>query len=336
LRGFGYYTEARDYVPFYKDLVTHLAWNPRLILDDFTVDYCQRRYEPSSVDAMVACHEKLIKTVYGPRSDTHLVSGFRTVRAQDPVYWFALGDHWAPFDVVQENVARMRAHWAPILRDALADALSVYDQEKDNLAYIRDLADIMRSYVQVKINQAVWDAADAARRGDREAFDSNYALIDRLFDRLLAAINLVSDRWEYGVNALVEDFADGPVGQSPVQVRHHLYYVTFGGSRIHNYFRGDRYEMIRDIYRPMTMAALDGMRENVGKESALSTPTASTSVGNYATIMDVVREKAHVASSSQQQAIIDRFIAGPCDPPPAAPDARSTVESFLEAIARSE
>ena len=78
------------------------------------------------------------------------------------------------------------------LRDALADALSASSNEQGNIAYERDLADLMRSYVHARINQAIWDAAMAVRSGDMAAFERHYAHIERLFDYLLKAINLVS------------------------------------------------------------------------------------------------------------------------------------------------
>ncbi len=337
LQGFGYYTEARDYIPFFQDYILHLAWNPLRNVDEFVADYCERRYEPESVQAMIACHQKLLKTVYGPQSDTHLTHGFRTVRAQDPVYWFTIGANWVPFDGVQHRVAVMQNQWAPQLRDALADALSVYDREKNNPAYVRDLADIMRSYVHVRVNMAVWNAADAARRGDRENFNHNYQQIERLFDQLLLAIGLVTDRWEYSVAATIEEFKDAPIARSDDQIRHHLYYVTFGGDRIYDYARSDRYEMIRDLYRPFTMSALDGMRQQLDEGNDVVIGTApSASNGNYGTIMDVVKEQAHIGSSSGQQAVINQFITGPCALPPSPADAKKVVEGFLALIKQGQ
>jgi|GEM_PF-6469431 len=333
--GFGHYTEARDYVPFYKDLVQRMSWNPFLNIDDFTTDYCERRYKPESVAKMVACYQNLIKTVYGPQSDTHMTHGFRTVRLQDPVYWFQLGANWVPFDDLQHRMLVGRKHWGPKLQQALVDAFSVYEDEKDNPAYVRDLVDIMRSYVHVKINQAIWDTFAAARRGDRDSFDKHHAHVQRLFDYQLKAINLVAHRWEFGVNALIEDFKDNPVSRTPSEIRHHLYYVTFSGDGFHDYFRTDRYEMIRDIYRPLTMAALDGLREKLDEKKGGATLEPVITKG-YASLMDAVREEAHVAASSQQRAIVDKFIEGPCDAPPAAPDAADVVSEFLAAIDRGD
>lgn len=332
LRGFGYYTEANDYIPFFKDYILHLAWNPLRSVDDFVVDYCERRYAPASVDVMVAVHQKLLKTVYGPESDTHLTDGFRTVRLQDPVYWFALGGNWVPFDDLQYRATTLRQPWMSILRQALSEAFSVHDTERENPAYRRDLVDIMRSYVHVRMNQAIWDAAQASRAGDIDAFEESHRRTEHLFDHLLAAIGLVADRWEFGVDAMVKDFADAPIGRSPEEIRHHLYYVTFGGDRIYDYFRSDRYEMIRDIYRPLTMAALDGLRERMGEGPAV----VAQSAGAYDTIMDAVAEKAHVASSSAQTAIIEKFIQGPCPPPPAAGDPAAVMKEFLAAIDKGD
>lgn len=332
LRGFGYYTEANDYIPFFKDYVLHLAWNPIRNVDDFVADYCQRRYSTESVEAMVKCHQKLLKTVYGPESDTHLTDGFRTVRLQDPVYWFAIGGSWVPFDDLQYRTMKLRQHWSPILAQALADAFSVYEQERDNAAYRRDLVDIMRSYIHVEMNEAIWDAAQASRQGDDKAFDVHHRRVENLFEHLLAAIGLVADRWEFGVDALVKEFANAPIGRSPSEIRHHLYYVTFSGDRIYDYFRSDRYEMIRDVYRPLTMATLDGLRDRMGKGPEIKVQAA----GAYDTIMDVVAENAHVASSSSQTSIIEKFIDGPCAPPPPVSDPAVVVKKFIEAINAGE
>lgn len=328
--GFGYYTEARDYIPFFKDLVLHMAWNPMISLDDFVRDYCERRYDERSVSAMVACHEKMLKTVYGPQSDTHMTDGFRTVRLQDPAYWFTLGGPWVPFDELQRRVLDQRRHWGPILLDALADALSVAELERDNPAYVRDLADLMRSYVHVRINQAIWDAVEAMRRGDTDAFERHYADVERLFDYLLKAISLVAHRWEFGVNALVRDFQDAPLKFSPKEIRHYLYYVTFGGNRIHDYFRSDRYEMIRDIYRPKTMTYLDTCREYL-KKGGGKLPSPKTGVAKYATIMDATALAVRKATSSKYQPIIDKFIEGPCTAPPASPSPAMVAKDFLAA-----
>ncbi len=328
--GFGWYTEARDYVPFYEDLVLHLAWNPLINLDDFIRDYCERRYRPESVPTMISCHEKMLKTVYGPRSNTHLTDGFRSVILMNPVYWHQLGGHWVPFDELQHRKTILQSHWAPILADALADALSVYDNEQNNPAYIRDLVDLMRSYVHVQINQAVWDAVEALRHQNLVDFEKHYTHIDRLFDQLLKAVNLVSHRWEFGVNALIKDFRDAPLKYSPEEIRHYLYYVTWRGDKIYDYVRSDRYEMIRDIYRPMTMAYLDACREQI-KKNKKTLPWNTTNITKYKTIMDVAAT-VKKAAGTKYQSFIDKFISGPCPPPPPQPDAKKTVQDFLKAI----
>ena len=333
--GFGNYTEANDYAPFYKDLLLHMAWNPIRGLDDFVRDYCERRYDPRSVTAMVACHHKMLKSVYGPQSDTHLTDGFRTVRLQDPVYWFQLGGHWVPFDELQRRQVAMRRHWAPLLRDALADALSVAAHERGNAAYVRDLVDLMRSYVQVRINTSVWDAVEAAHRGDAGAFEAQYGRIVRLFDHLLKAIGLVAHRWEFGVNALIRDFEDAPLKYSPKEIRHFLYYVTWRGNQIHDYFRADRYEMIRDIHRPMTMAYLDACRREMSGQGSAQKGRGKDvweSRWEYGTIMDVeaVPAKAH-RSIGPIQELVDDFVNEPCAPPPDPHDVADTAQSFLDA-----
>ncbi len=328
--GFGWYTEARDYVPFYKDLVLHLAWNPLIALDDFIRDYCERRYQPESVPAMILCHKKMLKTVYGPQSNTHLTDGFRTVTLMNPVYWHQLGGNWVPFDELQRRKTVLQRHWAPILADALADALTVYDNEQSNPCYIRDLVDLMRSYIHVQINQAVWDAIEATRHRNLKDFEMHYAHINRLFDYLLQAINLVAHRWEFGVNALIRDFRDAPLNYSPKEIRHYLYYVTWRGNKIYDYFRSDRYEMIRDIYRPMTMAFLDACREQI-KKGTQTLPLNHASGATYKTIMDVTATAKKIAST-KYQLFINRFINGPCQAPPAGLDAKKVAHDFLEAV----
>jgi len=318
--GFGCYTEARDYVSFYKDLVLHLAWNPLRTVEEFVVDYCRRRYEPESVPAMVACHQSLLRTVYGPQSDTHLTDGFRTCLLQNPVYWYELGGNWVPFDDLQGRVVRQRRHWAGELREALAEALSVAAREKDNVAYRRDLADLMRSYLHARLNEDLPGAAEAARAGDRAEFEARQARIGRLFDYLLPAVNTVSDRWEFSVAALVKDFADAPLRFAPEEIRHHLYYVTFGGDRIYDYARSDRYEMIRDIYRPMTEAYL--------RECA-----RLLAAGHKGLPPDEVRSRLQ---QEVYRPAVEGFIKGPCPPPPAPPDAVAVAERFLQAIRKKE
>ncbi len=318
--GFGYYTEARDYAPFYKDLACHLAWNPFRRLEEFLVDYCERRYEPESVPAMVACHQKLLQTVYGPQSDTHLTDGFRTCLLQNPVYWYELGGNWVPFDDLQGRVVAQRRHWAPLLREALAEALSAGAREKDNVAYRRDLADLMRSYVHARINEDIWEAAEAARAGDRVEFEKRQARIGRLFDYLLLAINTVSDRWEFGVAALVKDFEDAPLHFTPEEIRHHLYYVTFGGDRIYDYARSDRYEMIRDIYRPMT-------------EAYLQACGALLAEGGRGLPSDEVRSRLQ---EEVYRPAVEALIKGPCPPPLDPPDAVAAAKRFLEAVRKGE
>jgi len=333
--GFGNYTEANDYAPFFKDLLLHMAWNPMVDLDEFVRDYCERRYDPQSVPAMVACHQKMLKSVYGLQSDTHMTDGFRTTRLQDPPYWFRLGGHWVPFDELQRRKIAMRRHWAPLLRGALSDALSVADHERGNAAYVRDLADLMRSYVHVKIEQAIWDAVQAVRKGDMKAFERHYAHIQRLFESLLKAISLVAHRWEFGVNALIKDFEDAPLKYSPEEIRHYLYYVTFGGNGFHDYFRADRYEMIRDVYRPMTMAYLDACRENITKGRA-ELPLAPGGA-EYKTLMDAVPESVRNVAGAKYQPIVDGFINGPTAPPPPAPeDPAAMAREFLAAIDRGQ
>jgi len=337
LVGFGRYTEALDYAPFFQDLVMHMAWDPIMNLDAFVEDYCERRYAAESVPAMRACHQKLLKTVYGPHSDTHLKDGFRTVRAQDPVYWFKLGENWAPFDEIQRRVAVARAYWPPLLRDALADALKAARAERDNPAWRRDVADIMRSYVQARMNETIWEAGQAACRGDLAAFEKADARARRLFDRLLAAIGIVADRQEYSVTALIRDFLDAPLKFDESEIRHHLYYTTFGGDRIYDYWRSDRYEMIRDIYRPLTLAYLDGCRAQLqaGKKGL---PEVAARAGAYQTIMDAapLPDDARGKLEPEMQKVVDRFINGPTEPPPAPPDAAGVAREFLKAVAHGE
>ncbi|OIO97184.1 MAG: hypothetical protein AUJ92_04125 [Armatimonadetes bacterium CG2_30_59_28] len=319
LAGFGYYTEARDYVPFFKDLVLHLAWNPLRDLDEFTADYCQRRYDPRSVSAMVACHQKMLKTVYGPQSDTHLKDGFRTVLLQNPVYWYELAANWVPFDSLQERTVLLRKHWPPILQQALADALAVAKWETGNRAYQRDLVDLMRSYIHVCMNEAIWRAIESARKGDSAEFTKHQARVIRLFDYLLLAIGTVADRWEFGVNAMIQDFEDAPLRYTPEEIRHHLYYVTWGGDKIYDYARSDRYEMIRDIYRPMTEAYLEACRARLAR-------------GDKGLPPDEVRSKLQKESF---QPTIEKFIKS-SGPPPPPQNAADIAIQFLQAARRGE
>ena len=335
LSGFGNYTEANDYAPFFKDLLTHLAWDPMIEVDAFVRDYCERRYSAESVEAMTACHAGMLKTVYGPQSDTHMTSGFRTVRLQDPVYGYLLGAHWVPFDELQRRMVLMRRHWPGLLRDALADAVSVGERERGNAAYVRDLADLMRSYVHVRMNAAVWGAAQAAHRGDKESFEKHYAQIENLFDHLLQAIGLVAHRWEFGVNALVRDFEDAPLKYSPEEIRHYLYYVTWSGDRIYDYNRTDRYELIRDIYRPVTMAYMDACRKQLQGGEAPSGQRGKDvweQRWEYGTLMDATAVPARAyESTGPTQPIIDEFLQGPCPPPPDPGDPVAVARRFLSA-----
>lgn len=338
LNGFGHITEARDYFPMYTDLVRKLAWDPTISLDRYVRDYCERRYAPESVTAMVACHEKMLKTVYGPQSDTHMRDGFRTVRLQDPVYWFELGSYIVPFDELQRRVATLRENWAPTLRDALEDALRVAGTEDGNRCFQRDLVDLMRSYAQVRLNTSIWHAGEAVRRGDAEAFERQEHHIARLFDHLLAAIAVVADRWEFGVNAAIEKAKDSAHSATPERVRHHLHFVNlgdWGASTISNYYRSDRYELIRDVYRPMTMRYLRACREQL-ESGDRALPESSEDAHRYHSIVDVVPEESRQAMGADYTEILKNFVTLPCAPPPEKPDAAETAQRFLLAIDNGE
>ena len=332
LVGYGMYTEANDYAPFFGDLVLHLSWDPFIDLDSFTRDYCERRYEPESVETMVRVHDKLLKTVYGPQSDHAMTGGFRTVRLHDPVYWYQIGGPWVPFDELQRRRVELRRHWPGILRKALEEALEVSQAEKNNKAYVRDLTDIMRAYIHVTMDQGVWDAVDAAYNRDISAFETHVASIDRQFDALLRAISLVSDRWEYGVNAMIEEFADAPVKRSDEEIRHYLYYVSFSGNAIYDYFRADRYEMIRDIYRPMTMAYFDSCRKQLDGSGELKVQDRTSTGWEYETLMDA-RQIPNLAyeTAGPVHEIPRKWIKEDTTPPPPVPDLIQTVNEFLNA-----
>ena len=337
LVGYGLYTEANDYVPFFKDLVMRLAWNPFLDLDTFTRDYCERRYAPESVAAMVGVHELLLKSVYGPQSDHAMTGGFRTVRLHDPPYWFQLGANWVPFDELQRRRVEMRRHWPPLLLDALETALRAADRERGNPAYVRDLVDIMRSYIHATVDRSIWDAVQAAYANDLETFNGHVAKVERQFDALLRAINLVSDRWEFGVNALIEDFADAPLKKSDEEIRHYLYYVTFTGDGFFDYFRADRYEMIRDIYRPMTRAYLDSCRKQLEGTGEVKVQERTKTGWEYATLMDAQRiPNMAYETAGPVHEIPREWIGRPTAPPPPAPDAIQTATAFLAAARSGE
>ena len=332
LVGYGIYNEANDYAPFFGDLVLHLAWDPFIDLDSFTRDYCERRYEPGSVQTMIHVHEKLLKTVYGTQSDHAITGGFRTVRLNDPVYWFQIGGMWVPFDELQRRRVEMRRHWPRILLDALETALEVAEEERDNKAYVRDLVDIMRSIIHVGMDQSVWDAVQAAYNQDLDSFEEHVASIERQFDALLQAISLVSDRWEYGVNALFKNFEDAPIPRTEEEIRHYLYYVTFMGDGIYDYFRADRYEMIRDIYRPMTMAFFESCRKQLEGTGELKVQERTATGWEYESLMDAqqIPNMAYETAGPVHEIPRD-WVKKPTALPPPAPDPIQTATKFLAA-----
>ena len=335
LVGYGMYTEANDYAPFFTDLVQRLAWDPFIDLVSFTRDYCERRYAPESVETMVRVHEKLLQSVYGPQSDHAITGGFRTVRLNDPVYWFQLGAHWVPFDELQRRRVELRRHWPEILLQALEEALKAAEAEQNNKAYIRDLADIMRSYIHVRMDRSIWNAVLAAHAGDRPGFESHVASIEKQFHALLQAVSLVSDRWEFGVNALIKEFADAPIRRSEEEIRHYLYYVSFSGDRIHDYFRADRYEMIRDIYHPMTMAYFDSCRKHLAGSGELKIQERISTGWEYETLMDA-RQVPNLAyeTAGPLHEIPQQWISKPTEPPPPSPSPLETARGFLNAARR--
>lgn len=332
LVGYGLYTEANDYTPFFKDLVLRMAWDPFITPELFIRDYCERRYAAGSVDSMVRVHELLLQTVYGPQSEHAITGGFRTTRLNDPIYWFQMGGMWVPFDELQRRRMELRRHWAPLLLEALEEGLRVAPMERGNRAYIRDLVDIMRSYIHVTIDQSIWDAVLAAHGNDLGAFTHQTARVERQFDALLRAINLVSDRWEFGVNALIKEFADSPLKKTEEQIRHYLYYATFDGDGFHDYFRADRYEMIRDIYRPMTMAYLDACRMQLEGTGEFKVQERTETGWEYESLMDARRvpNLAYETAGPVSQ-ISKEWIQRPTALPPIAQDPVETAVEFLSA-----
>jgi hypothetical protein len=151
----------------------------------------------------------------------------------------------------------------------------------------------------------------AVKRGDLKSFERHAAHVQRLFDYLLSAIAPVADRWEYGVNAAVKFSRDAMKGHPPEHIRHHLYYVTvtgWEGRKIYNYYRSDRYELIRDVYRPIWNRYIENCRKHLqAGEKGLPEPQG-------------------------YKDIIKKYVVGPCPPPPPCPDMSETAWKFLSAI----
>lgn len=323
LVGFGWVTEARDYAPLYQDLVLQIMKGDPIgfNLDDFLLDYAERRYGERDAEQMVRVLKKELTTVYGPRSEAHMRDGFITTQSGNPCYWFGQGTYLAPFnDELRRRTVFDRADWGPTLLSALEEALVVADRQTGNPAYDRDLVDIMRSYVQVEMNLATWRLVEAYQQGDEKTFAQQAQKAERLFQYLLAAIGTVPDRWEFSVAALEDIWKRAPNGKSGWQVRNFLYYVTFSrdpGGRIHNYARSDRYEMVRDLYWPMYQTFLQTLRERFAAGER-ELPDDDFLRGLYGPIEE-------------------QFIEGPCPPPPTEhPTAAEVSRQFLAAARRGE
>ena len=131
---------------------------------------------------------------------------------------------------------------------------------------------------------------------------------------------------------MIKEFADSPLKKTEEQIRHYLYYATFDGDGFHDYFRADRYEMIRDIYRPMTMAYLDACRMQLEGTGEFKVQERTETGWEYESLMDARRvpNLAYETAGPVSQ-ISKEWIQRPTALPPIAQDPVETAVEFLSA-----
>ena len=271
LCGFGIICEHRDYSPLYLELAFKIAWNPnRINLEDFLLDFAQRRYGERGARIMMPALRILIRTVYGPHSGAVLGNGFRVVCQNCPLYFWGLGESYpVPLDEHTEQFVKRRAYFIPQLRNALRIALRAEKVCRGNSLYKRDLVDIARCYLHAVFNNHVIELLRAFKMGDRTNFEFHARSAIGAMQRLAEVIAPLANRPDYGVKALVENYSKLPWGGwDEEEVKHHLLFVVPGRAyqkrgRIWNYYRTDRYELIRDVYLPRVKAFIKALREEL-------------------------------------------------------------------------
>jgi len=300
--GYGSMPEQRDYSPMYFELIYKLAWDPICTdLRSFLLDYAERRYGPRAARTMLPVLRALVDTVHGPHQGPTMGSSFRDTVQLCPLYYFPIGtDFPVPMDKKQQELVMAQAYFIPVLRDALRQALEAGPLAGELKTYQRDVVDVARTILQQVFNLHTVLAFDAFRRADMDAFERHASLMLDSMEWLLKVVSVLHDRHEYCVTALLKRHREAPWGMREQQIKHHLIYVNPGaGSRIHEYYRADWYEVIRDFYRPRIQRALSALRKAM-KEGKTQVPTSE------------------IGSAIDTPAVAKRFIEGPTVPPQVA------------------
>lgn len=287
--GLGMMPELRDYFPLYLDLTLKLAWKPGTItMDSYLEDYVRRRYEPASGPAMTKVMRVLADTVYTAKNWD---AGDRL--RGEPHYQLSPGVTTVKFDIHRElvqgdgkqrSLLKEKEDFPRRLAQALELALGVADTERGNRSYERDLVDICRATIKELFNQHLQRLVDAYRQGDEEVFEREAEFIKLLLRGLLDAVAGVSDRYEYGLQPLIEKAPEAATAwdvnnsYSAAQMRFWQVFVTMSGYKIYNYHRVDRYEMIRDVYMPKIDFFIDTLRVEM-KQGRRDVPEARLSEG---------------------------------------------------------
>ena len=240
--GFSPTEEVFHHNYFYFEFLMKLGWNPKSVdLKTFTMDYIRGRYGDKAAPVMTMVFKELLASVYG--SDDLTL----------PAYWHRPGLTTAVFPLYFSD----RRRFIPHLRRALAHALQARNVLRDNPLYRHDLNDIARQYLSELFNAHLTQLRSALAEQDRQAFEREAALVERILDTI---IELLGHDDYYWLSPYLRKASRLPGAPADVEQRARDVLTLWAGV-IRDYAARDYYELVAGYYRPRVVAYIKVLRE---------------------------------------------------------------------------